>query len=163
MCLCVCDCMRNGKESSDIRKQNERLIKEEKGKKFMFAYWHTCEKPCVIYACVCQRLSLKSKEKRLFFFFLCLCFIQQDTRIHITISIMNCVYTLLSREWRKFYSLISNHQLTPIVYEASAAWALTPFSCDWIHHTGAPELWPLWKWTWSFNLSPLTSSGHMVS
>lgn len=96
LCVCVCDCMRRVKESTDIQKQNEKLIKEEKRKKFMFAFWHTCEKPCVICARVCQRLSLKSKGKRLLF--PCLCFIQQDTHIHINTSIMNCVYTPLSRE-----------------------------------------------------------------
>lgn len=58
MCLCVCVCVW-------LNETREKLIKEEKRKKFMFAYWHTCEKPCVICARVCQWLSLKSKEKRL--------------------------------------------------------------------------------------------------
>lgn len=38
-------------ETGEGRKQKqeiEQLIKDKKGKKFMYAYWHTCESACVI-------------------------------------------------------------------------------------------------------------------
>ena len=38
-CVYMCDYMRHGKERVHIQKQeNEKLIKEETGKKFMYAY-----------------------------------------------------------------------------------------------------------------------------
>lgn len=51
----VCECVHVYMQVwADIQKQEiEKLIKEEREKKFMYAYWHTCESSCVVWsACV---------------------------------------------------------------------------------------------------------------
>ena len=114
---------------------------------------------------VCQWLSLKSEEKRLVF--PRLCFIQQDTHIHGPERIPRELW--LHSSGRKgglsfnhlfLWSICTaKHDLMKTVCGATRQ--LDRYShapCDWIHHAGAPKLWPLWKWTWSVNLSPVTPS-----
>lgn len=83
----------------------------------------------------------------------------------INTSKMNCNSTLLGREGEEFYLFIYfykaqstlHHKLTYVVLCSNMTTSpLLTYPCDWIHHADTPKLWPLWKWTWSFNLSPVT-------
>lgn len=109
MCLCVCifACVW-------LYETWEKLIKEEKKERNSCLHTDTLVRSLVWFVLVCASDCLWSRKKR--DLFPCLCFIQRDTHIHINRSIMNCVYSLLSRERRKFYLLIyfkkGSHQTT---------------------------------------------------